>query len=108
MPQMFSEDHFLFAKECPLWVKSRHLRCNEACPLYPRKRHQMRRSGMSAKAKSGHQRLYSITSLACASSAGETTMPSVLAVFRLITSSYLVGACTGRSEGFSPLRMRST
>jgi hypothetical protein len=26
----------------------------------------------------------------------------------LITSSYLVGACTGRSAGFSPLRMRST
>jgi len=33
---------------------------------------------------------------------------SVLAVLRLITSSYLVGACTGRSAGFSPLRMRST
>src|SRR5947209_8394953 len=26
-----------------------------------------------------------------------TSMPSVLAVLRLITSSYLVGACTGRS-----------
>jgi hypothetical protein len=25
----------------------------------------------------------------------------------LITSSYFVGACTGRSAGFSPLRMRS-
>src|SRR6516164_11547729 len=34
--------------------------------------------------------------------------PSALAVFRLITSSYLFGACTGRSAGFSPLRMRST
>jgi hypothetical protein len=31
-----------------------------------------------------------------------------LAVLRLITNSYLVGACTGRSAGFSPLRMRST
>ena len=30
------------------------------------------------------------------------------AVLRLITSSYFVGACTGRSAGFSPLRMRST
>jgi len=20
---------------CPLWVKSRHMRCNRACPLYP-------------------------------------------------------------------------
>jgi hypothetical protein len=27
---------------------------------------------------------------------------------RLITSSYLVGACTGKSPGFAPLRMRST
>jgi hypothetical protein len=26
----------------------------------------------------------------------------------LIASWYLVGACTGRSAGFSPLRMRST
>jgi hypothetical protein len=34
--------------------------------------------------------------------------PSVLAVLRLSTVSYLVGACTGRSAGFSPLRMRST
>src|SRR5262249_15811744 len=34
--------------------------------------------------------------------------PSALAIFRLMTSSYLVGACTGRSPGFSPLRMRST
>ena len=29
------------------------------------------------------------------------------AVLRLIASSYLVGACTGRLAGFSPLRMRS-
>ena len=37
-----------------------------------------------------------------------TSRPSALAVLRLMTSSYLVGACTGRSAGFSPLRMRST
>ena len=34
--------------------------------------------------------------------------PSGLAVFMLITNSYLVDASTGRSPGFSPLRMRST
>ena len=51
---------------------------------------------------------YSITSSARASSVGGTSRPSALAVLRLITSSYLVGACTGRSAGFSPLRMRST
>ena len=37
-----------------------------------------------------------------------TLRPSALAVLRLITSSYLVGACTGRSAGFSPSKMRST
>src|SRR5262249_4875609 len=51
---------------------------------------------------------HSITSSARASSVGGTSRPSVLAVFKLITSSYLVGACTGRLVGFSPLRMRST
>ena len=38
--------------------------------------------------------------------ASGTSRPSTLAVLRLITVSYLVGACTGRSPGFSPLRMR--
>src|SRR5262245_48760622 len=51
---------------------------------------------------------HSITSSARASSVGGRVRPSALAVLRLITSSYLVGACTGRSAGFSPLRMRST
>jgi hypothetical protein len=30
--------------------------------------------------------------------------PSAFAVLRLISNSYLVGACTGNSPGFSPLR----
>src|SRR5262245_56141449 len=51
---------------------------------------------------------HSITSSARASTELGRSRPSDLAVFRLITSSYLVGACTGRSAGFSPLRMRST
>ena len=34
---------------------------------------------------------------------GGMIRPSALAVLRLIASSYLVGACTGRSPGFSPL-----
>src|SRR6516165_2578554 len=49
---------------------------------------------------------HSITSSARASSVGGTSRPSTLAVLRLITSSYFVGTCTGRSAGFSPLRMR--
>src|SRR5207245_689377 len=39
---------------------------------------------------------------------GGMSRPSAFAVLRLTISSYLVGACTGRSAGFSPLRMRST
>src|SRR3974390_1977923 len=50
---------------------------------------------------------YSIKSSARDSSDCGTDRPSALAVLRLITSSYLVGACTGMSAGFSPLRMRS-
>src|SRR5262249_62410726 len=53
-------------------------------------------------------RTHSITSSARASSAGGIATPRAFAVFMLMTNSYLVGACTGRSAGFSPLRMRST
>jgi len=49
---------------------------------------------------------YSITSSARANTEGGMSMPSALAVLRLTTSSYFVGAWTGRSAGFSPLRMR--
>src|SRR5262245_22234323 len=52
--------------------------------------------------------LHSITSSARASRLGGISIPSAFAVLRLITSSYLVGACTGRSAGFVPLKMRST
>src|ERR1700716_5188 len=51
-------------------------------------------------------RTHSITSSARASNVGGTSRPSALAVLRMITSSYLVGDCTGRAAGFSPLRMR--
>src|SRR5215471_16969985 len=50
--------------------------------------------------------LHSITSSARPSSIGGTVRPIVLAVFRLITSSNLVGCWTGRSPGFSPMKMR--
>src|SRR5262249_14783194 len=49
---------------------------------------------------------YSITSSARASSVGGISRPSARAVLRLITSSNLVACTTGRSDGFSPLRMR--
>jgi len=53
-------------------------------------------------------KLHSITSSARASNVSGTVSPSVLAVLRLTTSSYLVGPCTGSSAGFAPLRIRST
>src|SRR3984893_3193517 len=70
----------------------------------PRERPRSRRI---AEQRDEGAALHSITSSARASSDDGTSKPSVLAVLRLITSSYLVGACTGRSAGFSPLRMRS-
>src|SRR5262245_62036161 len=51
---------------------------------------------------------HSMTSSARASTVVGTSRPIALAALRLITISYLVGACTGRSAGFSPLRIRST
>src|SRR5262245_50973841 len=50
---------------------------------------------------------HSITSSARASRVGGRVIPSAFAVFRLMTNSYLSGACTGRSPGRVPLRMRS-
>src|SRR5262245_28677311 len=51
---------------------------------------------------------HSITSSARSSSAGGTSRRRALAVLRLITSSNLVGYCTGRSGGFAPRSIRST
>jgi len=65
-------------------------------------------SGGSPPSNDALRKAYSITSSARASSDGGTVRPSAFAVLRLITNSYLVGACTGRSAAFSPLRMRST
>src|SRR5262249_56777203 len=51
---------------------------------------------------------YSITSSAVASRAEGIVTPSAFAVLRLMTSSNLVGCCTGSSPGFAPLSTRST
>src|SRR5262245_40524457 len=73
--------------------ESGHVQCTSLCLLW---------------ANSGHALSHSINWSARPISVLGTLRLSVLAVLRLITSSYLVGACTGRSAGFSPLRMRST
>jgi hypothetical protein len=65
-------------------------------------------SALPPKAPKADIAIYSIPSSAQASSVGGTVMPNAFAVLILMTISNLVGACTGRSAGFSPLRMRST
>ncbi len=52
------------------------------------------------------RRDHSITSSAMASSPGGKLRPNALAVLRLITNSNLIDCMTGRSAGFSPLRIR--
>jgi hypothetical protein len=60
----------------------------------------------AAVSSCSEEQSYSITSSALARSEGGTAMPSALAVLRLITSSIFVGRTTGKSAGFSPLRIR--
>jgi hypothetical protein len=62
----------------------------------------------SAKQRDELAAVHSITSSAVNKSGGGIVRPSVLAVARLITSSYLVGCWKGRSPAFSPRRTRST
>jgi hypothetical protein len=89
----------------PIWPRTR-------VRLSPDSRHNKRVVRPTRCATSGReqsqQKCYSITSSARTSTACGTSRPSALAVLRLSTSWYLVGACTGRSAGFSPLRTRST
>jgi hypothetical protein len=59
----------------------------------------------AAVSKAARQTIYSITSSARASSVGGTSRPSALAVPTLMTSSNFVCCRTGRSAGFSPLRI---
>jgi hypothetical protein len=62
-------------------------------------------SGLMHRSK---DRRYSITSSAVICMISGIVRPSALAVLRLMINSNLVGACTGRSPGLSPFRMRST
>src|SRR6516164_5806908 len=64
--------------------------------------------GRAAEQRDELAPLHSITSSARASTVAGMSRPSALAVLRLSTVSYLTGACTGRSAGFSPFRMRPT
>ena len=39
---------------CPLWVRSRYMRCNRPCPLYPESGHVRRKQRCRLRANSGH------------------------------------------------------
>src|SRR5262249_24922411 len=67
-----------------------------------------RRDRRAAEERDEVAAVHSITSSARASTEEGIARPSAFAALRLTTSSYLVGACTCRSAGFPPLRMRST
>jgi hypothetical protein len=54
-----------------------------------------------------HAPPHSITSSARATSVGGNSRPSALAVLRFTTKSNFVGCNTGKSPGFSPLRVRA-
>src|SRR5262249_46525895 len=69
-----------------------------ACRKWPRHRAAEQRDELASP--------HSITSSAMASTPGGIVRLSSLAVLRLITNSSLVGCMTGRSAGFSPLRIR--
>src|SRR5262249_10874488 len=75
------------------------------CRLLPAHGQRPRNRG-AAKQRDEVASPHSSTSSARASSAGGTSSPSPLAVLRLITNSSFVANCTGRSTGFSPLRIR--
>jgi len=67
-----------------------------------------KRTFSTLSARLGHQPRYSITSSARASSDGEISSPSALAVLRLTIRSNLVGCSTGMSAGLVPRRILST
>src|SRR5262249_2607441 len=73
-----------------------------------RSRRERPRSRCAAEERDEVAPLHSITSSAVNKSVGGIVRPSVLAVLRLITRSYLVGCWKGRSLAFSPRRIRST
>ena len=77
-------------------------------PVRPVLRVRRMRDQNQGEGGQGLQRLHSITSSAATSRPGGTVRPSAFAALRLTAVSYRVGACTGRSAGLSPRRMRST
>src|SRR5713101_670580 len=76
-----------------------------ALALFGRRPPQRVEGFVMPASKNLHNSGHSITSSARTRIDCGTVSPCVFAVLRLMVSSYLVGACTGRLAGFSPLRM---
>ena len=85
--------------------KSRHVRSTPK-PDIDSSAWKCRYVPLSAVSRCSKKKRYSITSSASNCIELGTASPRALAVFRLMTSSNLVDCITGRSEGFSPLRIR--
>src|SRR5262249_26987030 len=71
--------------------------------LRPRRERPRRRA---AEQRDERAALHSITSSAATSILSGTVMPSAFAVLRLMANSNFTVCWTGKSAGFSPLRMR--
>src|SRR5262249_16387927 len=93
-----------------LFVKRRAVQYadHRYCRLLLRARRERPRSCRAAEQRDEVAPRHSMTSSASASSLSGIWRPSAFAVLRLITSWYLVGACTGKSPGLVPFKMRST
>src|SRR5215467_7372798 len=94
----------------PCWIVRRETHEYADPPHTPallRARHERPRR-RAAEQQDELAELHSITLSVRASSVGETSRPSALAVIRLMTKSNLVGCSTGISPGFAPRRILST
>src|SRR5262249_3688113 len=74
--------------------------------LLLRSRRERPRRGRAAEQRDELAALHSITSSAATSILSGTVMPSAFAVLRLMANSNFTVCWTGKSAGFSPLRMR--
>src|SRR5712691_554009 len=77
-------------------------------PPWLRRDHSRRHQDAKGEHDDERQNFHWSTSSAWKRSVGGIGRPRALAVFRLITSSNLVGCSTGRSAGFVPFRILST
>src|SRR5713101_5994553 len=110
------QGQFICGSGCRLWVKLRKPHAEHifsgmppiADVSEPRRQfrivpqnqiHQVRQNQVQLRM------LHSITSSASESRLSEMATPCAFAVFKLMTSSNLVGCSTGRSAGLAPLRI---